>query len=48
MYLLELIKKISKVQVKNICKGALNFDQWKTFFKANKSLIMACLQLYRE
>ena len=31
-YLLELIKRRSKVQEKNMpCEGSLNFDQWKTF-----------------
>ena len=33
------------------CERALNFDQWKSFFQklqATKSLIMACLQIYRE
>ena len=31
-YLLELIKRRSKVQEKNMpCEGSLDFDQWKTF-----------------
>ena len=41
-------KKI-KVQEKNMsCDCALNFDQWKTFSENSKSLIMACIQNYRE
>ena len=47
---LELIEKRSKVPEKNMsCERALNFGQWKTFSENyNKSLIMACLQIYRE
>ena len=41
-------KRRSKVQENNMsCERALNFDQWKIFSK-NLSLIMACLQIYRE
>ena len=51
-YLLELIKRRSKVQEKNMSyELALNFDQWKTFsenYKPNERLIMVCLQIYRE
>ena len=38
-YLLELIKRRSKVQEKNIsCERALNFDQWKTFSENYKPM----------
>ena len=36
-YLLELIKRGSKVQEKNMsCEHGLNFDQWKTFSDNSK------------
>ena len=38
-YLLELIKRRSKLQEKNMpCKRALDFDQWKTFSENYKSI----------
>ena len=38
-YLLELIKRRSKVQEKNMpCGLALNFDQWKTFSENYKPM----------
>ena len=38
-YLLELIKRSSEVQEKNIsCEHAFNFDQWKTFSKNYKPM----------
>ena len=38
-YLLELIKRRSKVQEKNMsCEGRLNFDQWKTFSENYKPI----------
>ena len=38
-YLLELIKRRSKVQEKNMsCERALNFDQWKTFSENYKPM----------
>ena len=44
-YLLELIKRRSKVQETNMsCECALNFDQ----AVINERLIPACLQIYRE
>ena len=47
-HLLELIKRILKVQEKNIsCERALNFDQWKIFSESYKPLTV-CLQIYRE
>ena len=51
-YLLELIKRRSTVQEKNmLCERRLNFDQWKKYkpkdrkLSANESLIVACLQI---
>ena len=38
-YLLELLKRISKVQETNTsCERALNFDQWKTFSENYKPM----------
>ena len=38
-YLLELIKRRSKVQEKNMsCERALKFDLWKTFFENNRPM----------
>ena len=38
-YLLELVKRRSKVQEKKIsCECAVNFDQWKTFPGNNKPI----------
>ena len=38
-FLLELIKRTSKVQAKNMsCEHTLNFDQWKTFFENYKPI----------
>ena len=38
-YLLELIKRRSKVQEKNMsCERGLNFDQWKTFSENYKPM----------
>ena len=49
-YLLELIKRRSKVQEKNMsCERALNFDQWKIFSENYKPMrVWLCLQIYRE
>ena len=50
-YLLELIKRRSKVQEKNVISSGFKFWPMKNIFRkleANESLIMACLQIYRE
>ena len=45
---LELIKRRSKVQEKNMsCERALNFDQWKTFSKNYKPMIVWLWLVYK-
>ena len=46
-YLLVVIKRISKVQEKNMSyERALNFDQWKTCSTNNKPITVSCFQIF--